>query len=61
MNLVEKISWIASKIQSDLFPHVEECLNDPLTEKQKRLIMILEVMKIEDHVKSLHISGWGVN
>jgi hypothetical protein len=52
MNLTEKISWIKAKIQSDLFPHVEECLKDPLTEKQKRLIMTLEVAKIEDHVKS---------
>ena len=52
MNLVEKISWIKAKIQSDLFPHVGECLKDPLTEKEKRLIITLEVVKIEDHVKT---------
>jgi len=52
MNLIETISWLKAKIQADLFPHVEGCLKDPLTEKQKRLITTLEAMKIEEHVKS---------
>lgn len=52
MNLIKTISWLKAKIQADLFPHVEGCLKDPLTEKQKRLITTLEVMKIEEHVKS---------
>jgi Transposase DDE domain len=52
MNLRDTISWLKTRIQVDLFPHVEECVSDPLTEKQKRLIATLEVIKIEDHVKS---------
>jgi hypothetical protein len=52
MNLIETISWLKAKIQADLFPHVEGCLKDPLTQKQKRLITTLEAMKIEEHVKS---------
>ena len=52
MNLRDTISWLKTRIQEELFLHIEECVSDPLTEKQKRLITILEVMKIEDHVKS---------
>jgi len=32
MNLRDTISWLKTKIQVDLFPHVEECARDPLTE-----------------------------
>jgi hypothetical protein len=52
MNLGETISWLRTKMQVDLFPHVEECVRDPLTEKQRRLITTLEVIKVEEHVKS---------
>lgn len=52
MNLRETISWIKAKIQSDLFPHLKENFTDPITEKQKKLIMILEMVEIEKHVKS---------
>ncbi len=50
--LRETISWIKAKIQSELFPHLEENFTDPITEKQKKLIMILEMVEIERHVKS---------
>jgi hypothetical protein len=33
MYLRETISWLKAKIQSDLFPHLEENFKDPLTEK----------------------------
>ena len=52
MKLRDKISWLKDKIQADLFPHLKECLSDPMTEKQKHLIMILEMVKIERYVKS---------
>lgn len=52
MKLIETVSWIKAKIQGGLFPHIEECSIDPLTEKQKRLIMTLEVVEIERHVAS---------
>lgn len=52
MKTLERISWIKAKIQSKLFPHLEENLTDVMTEKQKKLVMILEVVEIERHVQS---------
>jgi len=52
MGLRETISWIKAKIQSDLFPHLEENFKDSMTEKQKKLIMILEMVEIERYVRS---------
>ena len=59
MKLSERISWLKKTIQENLFPHLRECLDDPLTEKQKDLIMILEVIKIEKYVRHLNDSGTG--
>jgi len=52
MSLRETISWIKGKIQSDLFPHLEENFREHITEKQKKLIMLLEMVEIERHVQS---------
>jgi hypothetical protein len=52
VRLVESISWLKMRIQENLFPHLRECLDDPLTEKQKDLIMILEVVEVEKYVPS---------
>ena len=52
MKLIETVSWLKVKIQAGLFPHIQECSNDPLTEKQKRLMMTLEILEIEKHVTS---------
>jgi len=52
MRLRETISWLKAKIQSDLFPHLEENFKDFITEKQKKLIMILEMVEIERYVRS---------
>lgn len=38
-----------SQIQSSLFPHLSECLDDPITNKLRQVIAILEVVRIEDH------------
>lgn len=46
---MSKISQVWGHIQSTLFPFLEEEL-DPLTEKQKKLISILELIRIEDFV-----------
>ena len=59
MKLSERISWLQKTIQENLFPHLRECLNDPLTEKQKDLIMILEVVEIEKYVAHLNNSWAG--
>ena len=59
VQLLEKISWLKTRIQENLFPHLRECLDDPLTEKQKDLILILEVVQIEKHVQHLNESWTG--
>lgn len=59
MNLRGKISWLKDKIQADLFPHLRECFSDPMTEKQKQLIMILEMVEIERYVKSSEYQWMG--
>src|SRR4030042_5202817 len=53
----ETISWLKTRIQEDLFPHLKKCFTDPLTKKQKQLITILELVQIESFVKS-HLYQW---
>ena len=50
MKLKERISWLMGTIQQSLFPHLNECLPCPLTEPEKRLVKILELIQIEKHV-----------
>ena len=52
MKLLERISWLKTRIQEDLFPHLKECFTDPLTEKQYELVMILETVEIEKYTAS---------
>jgi IS5 family transposase len=59
MNLFERLSWLQKRIQENLFPYVTECLDDPLTEKQKSLITILDVIEIEKCVEHLNDSWIG--
>jgi hypothetical protein len=59
MELLQRISWLKKTIQENLFPHLRECFDDPLTEKQKDLIMILEVIEIEKYVHHLNNSWTG--
>lgn len=47
---MHKVAQIWGRIQGSLFPHLEQCLEEPLTEKQKQLVAILEVVRIEEHV-----------
>jgi hypothetical protein len=37
-------------IQVCLLPNLQECLDDPLTERLKQFIAILEIVRIEEHV-----------
>jgi hypothetical protein len=37
-------------IQGRLLPYVEEHLDEPLTEKQKQLVAVLEVVRVEEHI-----------
>lgn len=50
MKLKTKVSWLMETVQQSLFPHLDECLPLPLTEPEKRLVKILELVQIEKHV-----------
>jgi hypothetical protein len=50
MKLTEKISWLMGRVQRSLFPHLNECLPTLLTEQEKRLVSILEIVEVERHV-----------
>jgi hypothetical protein len=50
MKLKEKISWLMGRLQRQLFPCLEECCVSPLTEQDKHLVKILELIKIESHI-----------
>jgi IS5 family transposase len=52
MRLLETISWLKTRVQDNLFPHLRECCHDPLTHIQKDLVMSLEVIEIEKYVFS---------
>jgi len=52
-HLHEELSQIWLKIQGSLFPWLEEELG-PLTEKQYQLVQILEVIRIEEHLRSYY-------
>jgi hypothetical protein len=49
MKLKAKISWLMGRLQRQLFPCLEECYVSPLTEQEKHLVKILELIKIESH------------
>jgi hypothetical protein len=50
MKLTQKISWLMGRVQRSLFPHLNNCLPTPLTEQEKRLVSILEIVEVERHV-----------
>jgi len=50
---MDKISGIWSRVQRSLFPHLEECL-PAMTGKHRELVLVLETVRIEEHVKP----GW---
>ena len=45
------IAEVWGAIQGSLYPYLEERLPEPFTPKQKQLTTVLEVIRIEDHVK----------
>ena len=58
MKLKERISWLMGTIQQSLFPHLDECLSSPLTEQDKRLVKILELIQIEKHITNCANRQW---
>jgi hypothetical protein len=49
MKLNERISWLMGTVHQSQFPYLDECLTTPLTEPEKRLVKLLELIKIESH------------
>jgi hypothetical protein len=45
-------------LQGSLFSHFEECSGTPLTEKQKKLIQILEIVQVEKFVPKTADKQW---
>ncbi len=58
MKLKEKVSWLMGTVQRTLFPHLEDCLDSPLTEQEKRLVKILELVQIEKYVPKSASRQW---
>jgi hypothetical protein len=58
MKLWQTISWLMGTLQRSLFPHFEECSGTPLTEKQKKLIQILEIVQVEKFVPKTADKQW---
>lgn len=58
MKLKERISWLMETVQQSLFPHLDECLPEPLTAREKHLVKILELIQIEKYVPVTASRQW---
>jgi hypothetical protein len=58
MKLGRAISWLMGSLQRNLFPHLEECWETALTDREKRLVSILELIGVERHVPYRSSSQW---
>jgi transposase len=58
MKLKDKISWLMGSVQRSLFPHLDDCLELPLTEQEKRLVTILEIVQVEKRVPKSASTQW---
>jgi hypothetical protein len=58
MKLSNKVSWLMESVQKSLFPYLDECLPLPLTDVEKNLVKILELVQIEKHVPTRASHQW---
>lgn len=58
MKLQERISWLMCSVQKSLFSYLDECLETPLSEQEKRLVTILEIVEVEKYVPKKASSQW---
>lgn len=58
MKLGKAISWLMGGLQRSLFPKLEDCWKTPLTDKEKQLVSILELIKIEVFVLRNASNQW---
>jgi len=59
LNPTQSVSWLKRTLQEKLFPQLQACCDDPITEKQKQLVAILEVIEIERYVQGSEFQWMG--
>jgi hypothetical protein len=50
MKLREAVTWLPGTLQRNLIPRLDECGERPLTEQERQLVSILELVHIEKFV-----------
>ncbi len=58
MKLRKTISWLMATLQRNLFPKLEESWNGSLTENEKQLVSILELVQLERFVPKSSDTQW---
>jgi hypothetical protein len=58
VKLRKRISWLMGTLQRSLFHKLEECWNSPLTEQEKQLVSILELVQVERFVPKSADTQW---
>ena len=58
MKLGKAISWLKGTLQRCLFPHLEECWDTTLTDKEQQLVSILELIRVEGFVLRKADNQW---
>ncbi len=58
MKLRKRISCLMGTLQRTLFPKLEESWNSPLTEKERLLVSILELVQVERFVPKSSDTQW---
>ena len=58
MKLIERISWLVGTLQESLFPSFEKCYETRLTEQERHLVKILEIVRVEKHVFKKADTQW---
>ena len=50
MKLTVTVSWLMGRLQRSLFPILEQWCVSPLSEQEKHLVKIFEIIEIEHHI-----------
>jgi len=58
MKLNDKISWLMGRVQKSLLLHLDDCFDTPLTEQEKRLVAILEIVQVEKYISNPAAYQW---
>jgi hypothetical protein len=58
VKLAKTISWLKGTLQRCLFPDLEECWNTALTDKERQLVSILELVQVEGFVVRKADNQW---